>query len=172
MSPDLPPDLTSRFQIVGLLGEGGMGVVYRVFQADLNRDAALKVLKSFAAQDLDRFVREGQILATLTHPGILRVFDAGLEAGVPYILSEVVEVPTLGERLRAGDLEMTEITQIVRGLGSASRAFEVFDVPIEVEDPPQPKPGITAGVLEKFTSRHVRGRNFKLTLNENSQDRR
>jgi len=87
------------YDIVELLGAGGMGEVYRARDPRLGRDVALKVLPEAAARDTQRlafFEREARAVAALNHPNILTVFDLGTHAGVPYIVSELLE----GENLR------------------------------------------------------------------------
>src|SRR6185503_13796313 len=96
------------YTIVALIGSGGMGDVYRARDPRLDRDVAIKVLRS--ARDrvaLDRFEREARAVASLTHPNALAVFDVGAENGVPYIVTELLAGTTLrkhlGKRLPAGE---------------------------------------------------------------------
>src|SRR5947208_4111418 len=89
------------YEIVGALGAGGMGEVYRARDRSLNRDVAIKVLPELVASDPDRlgrFEREAQMLAVLNHPNIAHVY--GLErraaqdaANQPFIVMELVEGP-------------------------------------------------------------------------------
>jgi len=88
------------YEIRSVLGAGGMGEVYRAHDARLKRDVALKVLRPGSAAGPDqraRFEREAHALAALNHLNIVAVYDFGVEAGQPYIVSELVE----GESLRA-----------------------------------------------------------------------
>lgn len=101
------------FRIVSLLGHGGMGEVYRAERADgqFEQAVALKLLRRDAVDHVDRFIAERQILARLEHPGIARLYDAGVASdGRPYMVMELVdgrpvsewceaERPTLTERL-------------------------------------------------------------------------
>src|SRR5262245_20961893 len=96
----LPPDLLARYDIGDLLGEGGMGTVYRARHRELGVDVAVKVLKSLAADDVGRFRREAQILASLEHPNLVKVFDAGLDGDVPFLVTELVVAETLHDRQR------------------------------------------------------------------------
>ena len=88
------------YEIVALIGAGGMGEVYRARDARLGRDVALKLLPdSFAsdAERLRRFEQEARAVAALSHPNILAIYDIGQYEGAPYLVSELLE----GESLRA-----------------------------------------------------------------------
>src|ERR1700676_677478 len=89
------------YEIVGLLGAGGMGEVYRGRDARLGRDVALKVLPTNLATDTDRmarFQREAQVLASLNHPHIAALYGFEESGGVRALVMELVEGPTLDER--------------------------------------------------------------------------
>lgn len=89
-----------RYEIVRVLGRGGMGVVYLARQTGLDRLVALKVLSPRLAADqefVNRFSHEAKALARLSHPNIVAVHDSGVEAGIPFLAMEYVE----GENLRA-----------------------------------------------------------------------
>lgn len=100
-------DEGAAFQLKGELGRGGMGVVYRAFDERLGRAVALKIgLVAEAGARLDRFRREGEIAASLEHPGIVRVHSAGSISGRPFLCFELVEgCVTLEVRLLAAPLE-------------------------------------------------------------------
>src|SRR5689334_24896324 len=90
------------YEIVSALGAGGMGAVYRARDRKLNRDVAIKVLLPAVANDPDRlarFSREAQVLASLNHPNIAHIH--GLEDAGPVraLVMELVEGPTLAEKL-------------------------------------------------------------------------
>ncbi len=90
------------YEILCKLGAGGMGEVYRARDAKLGRDVAIKVLPSeFSdhADALSRFEREAKILAALSHPNILSIYDFGKEGGTAYVVTELLEGETLRERL-------------------------------------------------------------------------
>jgi eukaryotic-like serine/threonine-protein kinase len=113
-------------EIVGSIGAGGMGEVYRARDSRLNRDVAVKVLPAGLARDeerLRRFRLEAQTAGALNHPNILAVFDIGEHEGAPYIVTELLEGESLRERLRAGKLTATRAIdfarQIARGLAAA-----------------------------------------------------
>jgi hypothetical protein len=93
--PDLQPGhRVGSYRIVALLGRGGMGEVYRAARADgqFEQQIALKLLRQDAVEHLGLFVTERRILATLEHPGIARLYDAGIGTdGRPYMVIELVE---------------------------------------------------------------------------------
>ncbi len=107
-TPPTPAELAPRFpqwEIVELLGQGGMGAVYKVRQKDLDRWAALKVLPSDVANDpnfAERFQREARTLAQLSHQHIVTVYEFGQCDGVFYLLMEFVDGVTLRQAIRAG----------------------------------------------------------------------
>jgi eukaryotic-like serine/threonine-protein kinase len=88
------------YEILGLLGAGGMGEVYRARDPRLGRDVAIKVLPAEVGADperLSRFEREARAVAALSHPNILTVFDVGTREGLPYVVTELLEGETLRE---------------------------------------------------------------------------
>ena len=95
------------YEIVGPLGRGGMGEVYRAHDARLGRDVAIKVLPAAFSADperLHRFEQEARAAAALNHPNILAVHDIGQHDGAPYIVSELLEGQTLRDALGRGAL--------------------------------------------------------------------
>ncbi|HVS01553.1 MAG TPA: protein kinase, partial [Thermoanaerobaculia bacterium] len=114
-----------RYTIVSPLGAGGMGEVYRARDERLGREVAVKVLPDELSRDeaaLGRFRREARVLAGLSHPNLLAIFDVGEQDGVAYAVLELLEGETLRERLRRGPLgeEATRIgAGIARGLAAA-----------------------------------------------------
>ncbi len=104
--PASPPELTGRViggcRVLGLIGAGGMGSVYRARQLRLERTVALKVLLpelAAATEFRRRFEREGQALAALRHPGIVTVFDAGADGDLLYLVMELVSGSSLRRAL-------------------------------------------------------------------------
>ena len=86
------------YEVLGLLGAGGMGEVYRARDPALKREVAIKVLPAFVSQDPDRlrrFEQEAQAAAALNHPNILAVYQSGTFEGAPYLVSELLEGGTL-----------------------------------------------------------------------------
>ncbi|MGA7473257.1 MAG: serine/threonine-protein kinase, partial [Candidatus Sulfotelmatobacter sp.] len=114
------------YEIVSLLGAGGMGEVYRARDSRLKRDVAVKVLPQGLSLDADRlrrFEQEALATAALNHPNILAVFDIGTHEGSPYVVSELLEGETLRERLRSGAIAVRKTLdyalQIAHGLAAA-----------------------------------------------------
>jgi serine/threonine protein kinase len=94
------------YEIVGHLGAGGMGTVYRAHDARLRRDVALKVISaSFVRPDsVERFEREARAAAALNHPNIVAVYDVSIDGPVPYVVSELLDGESLRARLDRGPL--------------------------------------------------------------------
>jgi Tol biopolymer transport system component len=118
--------LLGPYEILGAVGQGGMGEVYRARDTRLGREVAIKVLRDSIANDpdsLSRFRRETHAVAALDHPNILAIHDAGEQRGVPYAVTELLEGETLAERLAAGPLparRAVEIaSQVADGLSAA-----------------------------------------------------
>ena len=99
------------YEITAKLGEGGMGVVFRAKDLHLGREVALKVLPEGFTQDperLARFEREARLLAQLNHPNIASIYGLEESAGTRALVMELVEGPTLAERLESGPLPFNE----------------------------------------------------------------
>ena len=94
-----------RYHVIEPLGKGGMASVYKAFDSTLERNVAIKIIRSDAivgddqAQFLARFQREARALAQLDHPYILKVLDYGEQAGIPYLVMPFVEGGTLKEKM-------------------------------------------------------------------------
>jgi serine/threonine protein kinase len=101
------------YEIVAIIGAGGMGDVYRARDPRLGRDIAIKVLPTAFSADADRlhrFEQEAHAAAALNHPNILAVYDIGTQADAPFIVSELLEGQTLRDRpfrLRTGSRRRT-----------------------------------------------------------------
>jgi serine/threonine protein kinase/Tfp pilus assembly protein PilF len=103
------------YEIMEPLGAGGMGEVYRARDTRLERDVAVKVLPETLSNDtalLARFDREAKLLATLSHPNILTVFDVGADHGVSYVVTELLEGETLTEVIRRSAVEWQKALEI------------------------------------------------------------
>jgi eukaryotic-like serine/threonine-protein kinase len=119
----LPPGFRiGDYIVVGSLGRGGMGSVYRARDTKLDRDVALKVLPARFARDperLARFREEARVLASLSHPNIGSIHGLVEEAGVEALVLELVEGPTLQERIADGPMELAEALVVARAVGEA-----------------------------------------------------
>src|SRR5262245_35305089 len=114
------------FDILGAIGAGGMGQVYKARDSRLNRQVAIKVLPDHLALDAAaraRFVREGQALAALSHPNLVALYDVGTEGSTSFAVMELVEGETLQAKLAGGRLPLRRVieygVQIARGLAAA-----------------------------------------------------
>src|SRR5690242_16688126 len=95
------------YEIVTLLGQGGMATVYGARQPSMNRDVALKVIRpDLAATEeiIERFEREVQIGGKLRHPHIVKAFDCGREGGIVYLVMEYIPGGSLANLLQVGPL--------------------------------------------------------------------
>src|ERR1700733_3894749 len=121
-----PHQFIDHYEVVSLIGSGGMGEVYRARDTRLNRDVAIKVLPGLSTAEGDRlrrFEQEARAAAALNHPNILAVYQMGLHQGAPYLVSELLQGETLRERLKRGPLPIRKVVdygiQIARGLAAA-----------------------------------------------------
>ena len=117
--------LLGRYEIVGLLGKGGMGEVYRARDTRLGRHVAVKVVAERFASDpeaLGRFEREARAVAALSHPNIVALFDVGNEQGISYSVSELLEGETLRTRLERSPLPRPQSLEIGTGVAEGLAA--------------------------------------------------
>lgn len=117
--------LTSGYELLGELGRGGAGVVYRARQAGLDREVAFKTLlagSGASAQQLARFRHESLALGRLDHPHIVKIFDVGEQEGAPFLAMELVVGGTLGELLRLRPLEIDAAVRLLQSLADAVHA--------------------------------------------------
>ncbi|MGC1450350.1 MAG: protein kinase [Candidatus Sulfotelmatobacter sp.] len=121
-----PGTRLSQYEILSPLGAGSMGEVYRARDTRLERDVAIKVLPELVSSEpgrLQRFETEAKATAALNHPNILAVYAMGTYAGVPYLVSELLEGTTLAETARRGPLPLRKAldygVQIAHGLAAA-----------------------------------------------------
>ena len=92
--------IDDRYEVVGPLDEGGMGVVYRALDRRLGRPVAVKLVRTTDPVVADRLMLEARLLARLDHPNVVRVYDAGTHLGRPYIVTELVPGPPVSELVR------------------------------------------------------------------------
>jgi serine/threonine protein kinase len=119
-----PPDRPRPpgYEVLGELGRGGMGVVYRAVHVALNRPVALKVLRAgdFAGpEELVRFRRESEATARLQHPNVVQIFEVGEVGGRPFLALEYLGGGTLAGKLGGNPLEPRAAAELVRTLTSA-----------------------------------------------------
>jgi len=110
------------YEILGTLGAGGMGEVYRARDLKLGREVAIKVLPEEFARDpsrVTRFEREARMLAAVNHPTIAAIYGAEEDGSTRYIVMELVEGDTLGERLSGGALPVADALRIGAGIVEA-----------------------------------------------------
>ncbi|MCX7701238.1 MAG: serine/threonine protein kinase, partial [Gemmataceae bacterium] len=118
----LPTPRIPGYQIIDRLGFGGMGVVYLAVQESLKRRVAIKLLLSGQTArpgQIQRFLNEGQVLARLNHPNIVRVLDVGTTQGLPFIVMEYVDGPNLMEHAGGRPLPVPEAVRSVELLARA-----------------------------------------------------
>jgi WD40 repeat protein/tRNA A-37 threonylcarbamoyl transferase component Bud32 len=123
--PDGPPPAPPGYEVLGELGRGGMGVVYRARQTRLNRPVALKVIlagEHAGPEQRVRFLAEAEAAAAVDHPGVVRVYECGAHAGQPYLALEYCPGGTLADRLAAGPLPPREAAALVERLARAVAA--------------------------------------------------
>jgi predicted Ser/Thr protein kinase len=118
--------LAERYELRALLGEGGMGAVFRAYDRELDENVALKLLHGGMAGDaatLLRFRREVKLARRVTHRNVARTFDLGLEAGVRFLTMELIEGKSLAAHVTAGAITLPEAlrvsAEIARGLAAA-----------------------------------------------------
>ena len=113
------------YEIVALIGAGGMGEVYRARDGKLTRDVALKILPPLFARDperLARFSREANLLATLNHPNIAAIYGFESSDHSPALVLEMVEGPTLADRIERGPIPLEDALPIARQIAEALEA--------------------------------------------------
>lgn len=121
-----PGTKLGAYEILTLIGAGGMGEVYRARDKRLDRDVAIKVLPQSIATDPDtlaRFEHEANAVAALSHPNILSIFDFGTQEGTSYAVMELLNGETLRGKLRAGPIPQRQAVdyawQMASGLSAA-----------------------------------------------------
>lgn len=122
---DVMPEYFGRYQVVKLLGKGGMAMVYQARDPRLDRDVAVKVILPDQQKDvsfLRRFEREARVLAQLTHPNIVPITDYGEQDGLPYLVMPYLPGGSLKESL-AGLTNPTPAAEAARILAPIARAL-------------------------------------------------
>jgi len=139
-----PGTRLGSYEIVGAIGAGGMGEVYRARDTRLGRDVAVKTLPELFARDperLARFEREAKTLASLNHPNIAHIYGVEESGSVRALVMELVPGPTLADRIAEGPMALADALPIARQMADASMVFEPaiassasgqgFDMPID-----------------------------------------
>jgi len=111
-----------QYTIIGLLGEGGMAAVYRARQDSMKRDVAIKVIKTTLIDMEDfhqRFEREAQMVAGLSHAHVLKVFDYGRQGNVLYLVMELLTGGSLASVIKKGPMQPSEVSRILDQVASA-----------------------------------------------------
>lgn len=140
MTPPAPPAgdpligriIAGRFRVIGKLGEGGMGAVYKAEQLKVNRLCAVKILSASFASDPDalaRFNREAQMSSAFSHPHAVTIYDFGDDDGLHYLAMEFVEGETLSAVLRReGPLPLARTLAITRQAAAALDAAHRMNI--------------------------------------------
>lgn len=148
------PDFGGRFEVLERIGEGGMGVVYKVRDPALDKFFAVKILRSTLARDqqaLKRFQREAEATIKLNHPGLVAVYEQGsLDDGTPYIVMDFVDGEDLGQVIESS------------GRMEPERAMQIFDQVMEALEHVH-----QSGLIH----RDVKARNIILVKSEDGENR-
>ena len=123
--PLSPGTRLGHYDVTALIGEGGMGQVYQATDTKLNRQVALKILPEAFAGDPDRlarFQREAQVLASLNHPGIAAIYGIEEADDTRALVLELVEGPTLADRISKGPIPVDEALPIAKQIAEALEA--------------------------------------------------
>ena len=150
-SPRQSTLLSGRYRLDAVLGQGGVGVVWRARDLQLDRDVAVKVLQSGVASDpvaADRFRREATTAASLSHPSLVTIYDVGEDGDVVYLVMELVDGPSTRDVLAAGGpLEPGEVAALghrvagalatVHARGLVHRDVKPGNVLLPIDGPPK-----------------------------------
>jgi tRNA A-37 threonylcarbamoyl transferase component Bud32 len=119
------------YEVLGALGAGGMGEVYRARDTRLERTVAIKILPEHLASDPGRrarFEREARIVSGLSHPNICALFDLGEQNGIHYVVLEYLEGETLADRLAKGPMPVSEVLKVGADIASALDAARRYGI--------------------------------------------
>ena len=117
-------DRIGPYRIVRKLGEGGMGVVYAAEDERLHRAVAIKTIRETGdASARERFMREARAAASLSHPNVCQLFDIGDSEGTPFIVMELLDGESLGERMARGALPLAEAIRVTLSILTALEAL-------------------------------------------------
>jgi len=171
--PIAPNTTFNHYEILALLGKGGMGEVYRARDTRLNREVAIKVLPSEVAYDTDRlrrFEQEAMATSALNHPNILTVYDFGNHEGNPYLVMELLEGEELRAQLKDGrvkilDFGLAKLTEARQGDGAMGRRGEeestlALSPHRPIAHSPHTIPGTVMGTVAYMSPEQVRGQDL------------
>src|SRR2546421_8311442 len=109
------PQTLGSFEVLSIVGRGGMGEVYRARDTKLKREVAIKILPEEFSRDPDRvnrFQREAEVLAQLNHPNIAAIYDLAEANGSRFLVLELVDGETLADRIARGSIPIDEALKI------------------------------------------------------------
>ena len=121
----IPGTRLGPYEVTAQIGVGGMGEVYRATDTNLKRAVAIKILPESVAADaerLARFQREAEVLASLNHPHIAAIYGLERSDGATALVMELVEGPTLADRIAQGPIPVDEALPIARQIAEALEA--------------------------------------------------
>ena len=164
--PLTPGTKLAVYEILGTLGRGGMGEVYRALDTKLGREVAIKVLPEAFSKDKDRlarFEREARLLASLNHPGIATLYGLEESDGQQFLVMELVEGETLAARIARGPIPIDEALRLFAQIAEALEAAHEKGVvhrdlkPANIMITPEGKPkvldfGLAKAVMEEGPS--------------------
>ena len=159
------PDL----EILELIGVGGMGAVYKARQRNLDRIVALKILSSQLAKDpafVERFNREARVLARLSHPHIVGVFEFGSDGAYCYLLMEYIDGVNLRQAMRTGGFTPNEALSLVQDVCAALQFAHEEGVASRATTQVQDRTALDH-VWDRRTATVETGQNFVFDLGEN-----
>ena len=124
------PESIGRYRIEGVLGSGGMGVVYAARDSSLGRAVALKTIAAAAISDeqMKRFWREARAAASVNHPNVCQIYEVGEAGGMPFIAMEMLEGEPLSARIARGPLPVREAIQAGLGICAALAALHAREI--------------------------------------------
>ncbi|RLE18020.1 MAG: serine/threonine protein kinase, partial [Acidobacteria bacterium] len=108
-------DCLGRYEVLGSIGAGGMGEVWRARDNELEREVAVKVLPDDMAANperIERFQREAKALAAISHPNLLEIYDVGSSDDIHYVVTEFLEGQSLGQYMRGSELSWEKAAEI------------------------------------------------------------
>ena len=121
----VPGARVGPYEIVALVGRGGMGEVYRARDSRLGRNVAVKLLPSDVSRDaarLRRFEQEARTASSLNHPNILTIYEIGETTGTPFLVTELIDGDTLREQMTGEPMNLRQVLDVAEQVASALAA--------------------------------------------------